>query len=327
MRVLALCVVVAMCGCTSAKRSVTARRAASVPTSARRMTTATVPVSIPALSVVGTGQVRINFRSASVIVPSRWQVLRAGSGVCQVTNDVVMIDTAFEVSSCAVGHIGGANPASYVRIYALAASAGTGRGATINGHSAIVLGSRSYPAGRAYGFPDLGVVVEVAGPESSAILSTTSWSTRAVALRYAATSRAGSPPGWRVIRYEGVALAVPADWPIKVQSSNELPPGICGGPPVRQDTVLEGPYTGAFPSCPAPLGVPAGVDGVWLRPATDAGGQLLRNTPSRVYLKPDQSEAEVLLSAVAPDGHRVDVEVGLGPDPSVAGKIIASITS
>lgn len=148
------------------------------------------------------------------------------------------------------------------------------------------------------------------------------------------------PSGWRSIDYEGVQFSVPRSF--KTQRGTFDPGDSCGRyAEVFRDVVYEG-TSASGPVCSAdvPLDELTGIDGVWIRTDDEHGGTKwalptatpLRNVGegSAVVLDvdpegPDARQPILQIVVTTSKGRRVLVNVGLGPDPRVAGGIVASL--
>ena len=131
------------------------------------------------------------------------------------------------------------------------------------------------------------------------------------------------PSGWKAVSYHSVQVSVPATWKVV----DGMHTGFCEGPFTDTPTAFVGPNQGGASSCgggpPAPASIPPR-DGVWLQPG---GARPTDTTPTRTL------SGQVLLD-VAHDCcglyrefwyHKVDVQIGIGPDPRLAIRILASV--
>ncbi len=128
--------------------------------------------------------------------------------------------------------------------------------------------------------------------------------------------------GQRLVSYHGVHVEVPADWPVV----DGMHTGFCGGPFGATATAYVGPQDNGAPSCPAPYPgrVPPARDGVWLQPGTaPAGASSIVTASGRVVA--DEGPALLGTEIESLWYHGVSVEVGIGPDPSVARDVVDSI--
>ena len=135
-----------------------------------------------------------------------------------------------------------------------------------------------------------------------------------------ATSRpAASPPGWRLVSYRGVELDVPKSWP--VVDGNHT--GFCDGPFPDKPTAFVGANFNGAPSCGAPGGGyrPPARDGVWLAPGEPStGGAEIHPVPGlAVYQVVPGPPVRIL------EYHDVQVEIGIGPNPALARRILATL--
>lgn len=126
--------------------------------------------------------------------------------------------------------------------------------------------------------------------------------------------------GWRVVSYRGVQVQVPKAWP--VVDGNHT--GSCGGTFPSTPTAFLGPDLNGAPSCGA-VGygakVPPPPYGVWLSPgAPQVDGHEIHPTRNlSVYQEVPGPPIEII------EYHGVAVDIGMGPDPSVARRILDSI--
>ncbi len=127
-------------------------------------------------------------------------------------------------------------------------------------------------------------------------------------------------PGWQVVTYRGVQLQVPEVWPL--HDGSHVPR--CTGPFAGDAAVYLGPdLADEFVSCPNIPGRDAPHDGVWMQP----GGPTTATTAT-----PTASGQTVQLSVPSQPGWRdvwfngVHIQIGTGPDESIATHIMNSIT-
>ena len=143
------------------------------------------------------------------------------------------------------------------------------------------------------------------------------------------------PADWGTTSYDGVAVRLPRSWPLAKVGSAEGELG-CGAD-FLTSKLVEGPvfvHICGLVSAEPPL-----VDGVWLQgasaldqaQATAGGYTVLRSTPTKVYLAQGQDPLGLVpflhLLVVTGTGNLDAMDVGLGPDPTVAAAIVASITA
>lgn len=209
----------------------------------------------------------------------------------------------------------------------------------INGISAWVWPTA--PAGtRRYDLVGDGEEITVHGVGAGRVLATLEPSALAAVLSTRYPIRV--PGSWRRVRYDGVAVSVPATWPRRRLPSSTLPPGWCGlaafgsGP-----LVYQGPPRGlpAAVHCPAAASGWAAhpADGVWVEPTpkgqgeAGAGQQQVRlragaGTATIVYSYDSfDNEADLVAVNIDRHGHHVTVTIGLGTDPVTAEEILSSL--
>jgi hypothetical protein len=287
-------------------------------------------------TAIPTGDLRVNYGNASVVVPATWQVLEPGATICGPTavDNVVLLGNATESGpACGPGesHV----PISFTRLEALPAQYVSGTPRTINGQTAILLSPSAAPAAGpgvlSYAFPHLGIELAASGPASTSIVASIGWSSRYLVLH--TEPPVGIPADWGTATYADVTVRLPRSWPLSQVGPAEGEPG-CGAD-FSSPKLLEGPVFGH--SCFGSAGESPLVDGVWLQGSAGltaaqvaAGGfTLLRSTPVRVFINdigdPVGLDPLLHLLVVTPDGNVDGIDVGLGPDPRVAATIIASI--
>jgi hypothetical protein len=137
--------------------------------------------------------------------------------------------------------------------------------------------------------------------------------TAAAARPHAAADR------WRVVSYHGVHVETPAAWPVV----DGMHAGSCGSPFPATPTVFTGPDDNPPLACPAPAADLPASDGAWLAPgARPPDAKPVTTGPHVTVLQtrtgPDQHLIQVWYRHVA-------IEIGIGPDPQVARKILSSI--
>jgi hypothetical protein len=121
---------------------------------------------------------------------------------------------------------------------------------------------------------------------------------------------------WQLVRYHGVEVRVPAAWPV-INGLHSAPCIVFGSGP----TVYLGPSYGS-PSCP-PSDQKRGTPGIWLQPGTAPPDTRLVKTAAGVTVAEERSQAGGNLEPFW--SHRVQILIGVGPDPGLAKAIIASL--
>lgn len=191
---------------------------------------------------------------------------------------------------------------------------------TINGYR-IVSPPYNGAGPRVYGVPALGVVVTITGPAPAAILDSLGPSPRYIVL--GAGRAQPVPPTWRTVIYEGVSVAVPPSWPSSAGGDTAPCPG---DPFLRPPTVFLGPPSavrGAL-CLPTVATTQQSKDSIWLQ----AGGGPPSNTSP---VKTPSGQTVLVTEAELPSPilqiwyHRVSIQLGIGPDPTVARAILDSI--
>ena len=304
---------------------------------------ATLPLRPP----LGRAERRVNFDEASIVVPKAWTVLAPGQSSCD--EHVVQVGTPGPTPTCTERSQG---KPTKVTIQALPADFSTkpwpqATAVNFNGHRVIQLTPTSMGVTQGtvkYAVRDLGVELSMSGAGTEEVISSIDWSDRHVALAFAHDNAGLRTPGWRTMRYDGISFQVPPTFrPTPIRSTESTL--IWCTTPVRRDAVVEGPVSSRdLPECfrsNGPVPVPEGVDGIWIRPAGDApplkslgpdlskiaSGQVsvVDDTPLRVTFTDAAYLPDVVLEVTPASGKPVLLTVGLGSDPTVAGRIIASL--
>jgi len=285
-------------------------------------------------AVVPAGYMRVDYASASIVVPAGWKTLLPGVTTCgpNATGNVVLLGNAAEGGpSCGSGRA--APPTSFARLQAIPARLPAGTSQTINGQAATAVPPTTTGGPAAYVFPRLGVDLEVAGPGANSIVASIGWSTRYLVLHPPTALRV--PRGWGTATYQGVTIRLPRSWPLTKVGPAQGEPG-CGAD-FSAPKLLEGPFF--VHSCAVSFGPSPSVDGVWLQGQTGmseaqvaAGSyKVLRSAPTKVLLDDSGDPMGMYpllhLLVVTRSGSVDAVDVGLGADPAVAQAIIASITA
>ena len=321
------------------------------------------PTTLPARPPVDSTHERVNFGNASIVVPKNWTVSGPGTSWCYPSRVIALGKLGPSPVCPAPGpdvvtslvHL--TTWTNNDRATALTPDAPS---ITINDHRAIqlrddstelsLLAAGSIPTAGSYVVPDLGIVIDYGGIGSQAILDSLDWSDRHVALTYASANANVAIPGWTAMRFGGVQFNVPAGFSTQTVYGNQAPPDICGTDPLIEGVVTEGAGSskGGDVACPmipaygpgASIPVTAGIDGVWVRPVDEQHLGTPRLTESALAGVASGHATVVENSgsksgAYAPPYVVIDVDtghdihiwftIGLGPDPTVAGRIIASL--
>jgi hypothetical protein len=182
-----------------------------------------------------------------------------------------------------------------------------------------------------YSVPELGVTLTIHGVDTAqSVLDTLTSSSRRVALGPGGAPAV--PRDWRAVTYGGITLQVPPTWPIARLGSNTVAPGACFAQTFLNPEVYLG--NGSNPSIVKCFVLPLGrimmpTDGVWIsaptpqRPHSYATSLVVNglrlwvdtSTDPRLTIQPQRGDTE--LPAL--------IQIGLGPDPSVARTILYSI--
>lgn len=188
-----------------------------------------------------------------------------------------------------------------------------------------------------YSAPELGVTLTIRGVEAAKpLLDTLTSSSRRVALGPGGAPAV--PHDWHTVSYGGITMRVPPTWPVQRLGAHDAP-GVCGRPIFGEPfsiptfggpTVMVGNGSSPFMDCPSfNLGVPPPADGVWIsapspqephsyRASLVVGGlRLWVNTSTEPVLTIQPQRGDTELPAL--------VQIGLGPNPSVARTILYSI--
>jgi hypothetical protein len=271
----------------------------------------------------------VDLADLRVRVPADWRVIDAAtdpSGGCGGPNAVVVGEQAQD-ASC--------SEATALRLVLLQGSLdGAGGDAqTRNGIALVRLDDDPV----IWAAPDLGVRLSFGeGVDVEAILDAIEPSARAVALADATTGGIAGwqvdPTAWQQVTYEGIAIQVPAGWPVTPGEALDLRADPCLGWALSGPTAIVGSVDRTCGS--GDLWRPR--DGAWLLPATgevdtsdgtweelapfDLGGDDL------VPVVQVGNASTVLQVVLEPPGTApVLLRVGLGPDGHVAGSILSSI--
>ena len=181
----------------------------------------------------------IDYLGAQISVPASYSVAYGVTASCSSTTDpgTVRVAPARGVFGCPL-ETAPPRPATTVTIEALAGAPALGPATSSQVRGISVRRQVAHPSGQQVeDVPSLGVRVTAAGPAAAAVLATLTRSPRAVALGPGTPAR---PPGdWRTIVTDGLALEVPASWPVRhTQLSNglavpcsALPAGVTLGEP------------------------------------------------------------------------------------------------
>lgn len=297
--------------------------------------------------VTPAGWVRVDYANASIAVPAGWDILWGDRAISPEPNNAVFLGkTPFFPPSTGGPVVPSGSqppPTSFAGLSTLSGNPPTGTPVETNGHAGVRIADANPTVSAVFAYPDLGVMLVVAGPEANRIASTIGWSTSYLASHPA--SNVSVPSGWKSIDYDGVNFKVPPTWPVQdLTRGSFINPGQCGGNEFARPQVYEGSSSAAA-GCPAVMSTASqGVDGVWVRPYPLPGGQFPPagsisgpvNDKLFVFL-PDsafddlQPVLHVLvgLPSTSPDylSHSaVVIDIGIGPDPAVAQGILASLS-
>jgi hypothetical protein len=197
------------------------------------------------------------------------------------------------------------------------------RAATVN---ATVVWSHQVGGQEIVAIPSLHAQITAVGA-GRAILATVGPSSLAavLALRHPITV----PRSWKAVRFAGLQIAVPADWPIAALTGQLPEPGVCTGPIFQTATVYLG-ADGFRPLCaPTVAQLDPPVDGAWLAAPTSnqqANIQTMALGPLLVSVEYSDPDTDAAIAVrVTVDAQTVNLVVGLGVDPTVAEGILSSL--
>jgi hypothetical protein len=121
-----------------------------------------------------------------------------------------------------------------------------------------------------------------------------------------------------MVSYHGVHVEVPSAWPVL----DGMHISLCSGPFPSTPTVFLGPnYNGAI-GCPAAIRLPA-LDGVWLSPGTQPQGA--REITSSRHVTVLEARPGWDRHVVQVWYRHVSIEIGIGRNPRIAHRILASV--
>jgi hypothetical protein len=221
----------------------------SAPTTPARPTNggpgAATRATVPAVDTAATprGWLKVALGDAQVSVPADWGLVSDGESACLTSPGAVVLGGG---SWCPPG-VGRSGPPSpmLVTLRRAGPQSVTGDGPP----SRVIRGVALYAAGLVpvYAVPSLHAVVGLDGPVPAGVLSSLTYSPRAVVL--AAGPRPEVPSSWRWIRFQGIRFAVPRDWAVERVGS----PGGCAVPLAVADRVTLATGTPSADSCPPRL--------------------------------------------------------------------------
>jgi hypothetical protein len=194
-----------------------------------------------------------------------------------------------------------------------------------------------------------GLRVSVTGPHAAAVLATF---TRSGAAQALAAGPLADRTRWQTVRFGGVRVEVPPDWPVvdlaasstitttpdgtTTGMSGRMEPGGCGGDRFGETGVAYLGESEVLPSCPATFVLPVhpGI-GLWIRPFPDVGHAMFEARP---YDGPSDLDLEVVSGTLdrsvrepvvdvavdGPDGP-VLITIGTRSDPATVRAVLASI--
>jgi hypothetical protein len=207
-----------------------------------------VPGAGPGFPIVDTaatprGWLPVVSGDAQLSVPADWGLVSDGESACLDTPGAVILDNG---SWCPTG-TATMGPPSPVTVSLR--SVGPQSSAELDPPSRVIRGIPVYAPGLApvYAVPALHATVDLSGPVPPAVLTSLTYSPRAVVL--APGPRPRVPSRWRWVRFEGFGFAVPPTWVVDRVGS---PTGCVFPPPVaNRVTVATGPPSAM--SCTARL--------------------------------------------------------------------------
>ena len=292
----------------------------------------------------------MNFGDASIVVPKAWTVLPPGGTLC--ADHLVQLGAPGTKSSCSTPP--GQGKLTTITMQALPSDFSTtawpkATAQYLNGHRVVRLTPETMGVTQGtvqYAVRDLGVELSVSGAGTEEIIGSIDWSDRYVALATAKAHAGTSPKGWTSAGFKGVRFAFPASMAVDRLDdphAGKVDPGACErSPAVQPSTVSEGSAPAALtatlrcPFVPPFRPVELGVDGVWIHAAAASEPQVKATslpgiTAGDAVILDASDEAGapfrpvLVVSLTRSDGKRLLLNVGLGPDPTIAGQIIASL--
>jgi len=324
----------------STRRGPHPQRVIAAPTASAPTSVAT-PVTLPDVHPPA-GSAPLDYGGARIWVPAGWRVVGPGTESCSGDLDKVVLVGGARLPGPAClassDRVTAPRVGSFVQIGPIGHSgaAGAPTRLVVNGVSVEQLpasAATTYPGEVIYEVPDLGAAITGVGPGGRAVMATLGPSARHAVL--SDRPQAPGPAGWRAVHYEGVALAVPASWPVHDPGTTSVQPGCDTASPFPSPAVDLG-ARGAPPGCPATGPYPGPADGVWLHPrppsSTAQGpvtGRLVHDGPVRAYLAPGAGARQPpsdALDLAGPTGP-LELGIGFGTDPAIAEHIIDSITT
>lgn len=302
---------------------------------------------LPGVGVTPPGWVRVDYGNASIAVPAGWDILWGDRSVSPEPNNVVFLGKPAFFPPSTGGPVvpSGSQPppTSFAGLTTLSGNPPPGTPVETNGHAGVRIADINPMASAGYAYPDLGVMLAVAGPEANRIASTIGWSASYL-VSHPATN-VPVPSGWKSFDYDGVNFKVPPNWPVQdITHGNFVNPGQCGGKEFVRPQVYEG-SSSAAPSCPAVMSTASqGVDGIWVRPYPLPDGQfppagsISGPVNNRLFVFLPGSNFDdiqpvlhvlVQLPSTSPyylNESAVVIDIGIGPDPAIAQGILTSLS-
>jgi len=297
--------------------------AASKSTTSQRVVTTPAPDGpLPVKMIPGPpGWQAVDYGNARAWVPGDWHVLFPGASECQVLANRVLINP--QPGKC-LQQIPAT--ASFLMIGPLSSSnPGNSSTRRVNGYLVVERSDGSYSV------PALSVQLTIAGPLTHAILATLGPSSRAAVLTAGSAPRA--PTSWQMITYGGLTFRVPPGWPTR--DGTTFFAGCGGALFPSPEVVVDRPHV--FTDCVITGDTPAfqPSDGIWLVAQSGASSYgpdttTLLTTPGGLRVSelidlPDNN-FEVTLYATPLPGKQVEIDLGLGVDPTIARTILYSLS-
>ena len=134
----------------------------------------------------------------------------------------------------------------------------------------------------------------------------------------AGTGPAARAGRWQVVSYRGVHVRVPASWPVV----DGMHTAFCGSSFPAAATAFAGPNLNGAPSCPMWRPGPPR-DGVWLQPGSPPPGARPVTISAGIVVREQRHSTRDHIRYLW--YHRVQVEIGIGPDRGTAAAILRSL--
>jgi hypothetical protein len=301
---------------SSAALSTMLPTATSTTSTSTTSTSTTVAAASPVVAVSGPANWQPgDFDDARVWVPRSWQIIESGSSSCSTGSGVLLLGTGTTMATCPT------QATATVTVQTSTATPPPSAGSSVINGLQVFAAPAATAGSQALLVPALGVTLTVSAETPPAILASLGASPTGIVL--GPGNPTPTPADWRAVTYHGLTIDVPASWP----STDESHAGYCDGPFGPTPEVLVGPNTlNGAPSCPyIPLNDIKPVDGVRLSAGTAPTSNLGTITiPSDLTL---QVSTQVTSPPISLWYQGVSIELGIGPDPTIARAILDSLQS